>query len=224
MFHHRQALRADGTPADVGLAYIDRVDVAKLKTAIDVVDDSGVMDLLELWAEEDGQDPSRGGRPRIVSLRTTLILMVVLAIDNQPMHLTKAAQIITDRAADNALKHLGLPSRDRDDYVSKVGRKCWYNRVWFSWHSIMRFMDLYPEISYKRRLTKEEYAEAVASCDKEFIEMRRKRLTLFNSRLIMAAARLIGEENFDRWEGSVAVDGTPLKAANNGTTRRLSRR
>lgn len=39
----------------------------------------------------------------------------------------------------------------------------------------------------------------------------------------MAAARLIGEENFARWEGSVAVDGTPLKAANNGTTRRSSR-
>lgn len=223
MFHHRQALRADGTPADVGLAYIDRVDVAKLRTAIDVVDDSGVMGLLELWAAEDGHDPAKGGRPRIVSLRTTLILMAVLAIDNAPLHLSRAAQIITDRATDNALKHLGLPSRDRDDYVSKAGRRCWYNRVWYSWHSIMDCMDLYPELSYKRRLTKGEYEAAVESRDPEFIEMRRQRLTLFNSRLIMAAARLIGEENFARWEGSVAVDGTPLKAANNGTTRRSSR-
>ena len=30
----------------------------------------------------------------------------------------------------------------------------------------------------------------------------------------MAAARLIGEKNFGRWQGGVAVDGTPIKAAN----------
>lgn len=62
-FHHKAPLRADGTPSDVGLIYIDRVDVVKLHKAIDIVDDSGVIDLLDMWCEEDGYDNSKSGRP-----------------------------------------------------------------------------------------------------------------------------------------------------------------
>lgn len=149
-FTHHSALRPDGTPANVGLLVYDQVDVAKLRTAIDIVDDSGVEDMLATWWEEDGGNPSKGGRPRLISQRTALILMAVLAIDNEPLHITKAATILTDRATDNALKTLGLPTRDEDDYRTKLGRQCWYNRLWNTWHSIMRLVDLFPETPPRR--------------------------------------------------------------------------
>ncbi|MHC2850522.1 hypothetical protein ACUXOC_001995 [Corynebacterium mucifaciens] len=222
-FSTHTALRPDGTPADIGLIYLDQVDVAKLRTPIDVVDDSGVIDLIEHWTEQDGIGVGGVGRPREIPIRSVLVLMVMLAIDNQPMHLTKARDIICDRATDNALKTLGFPTRDETDYKSLRGRKQWYDKLWHAYHAILRVVDPFPEMSYKRRLTKEEYAELIATRNPNLVEARRQRLTLFNNRLIMAAAKLIGEEEFNRWTGDVAVDGTPIKAANIGTSRASKR-
>lgn len=218
-FSTHSALRADGTPSDVGLIYLDQVDVAKLRTPIDVVDDSGVIDLIELWTEQDGIGVGGVGRPRKIPIRSVLVLMVMLAIDNQPMHLTKARDIICDRATDNALKTLGFPTRNETDYTSLKGRKQWYDKLWHAYHAILRVVDPFPEMTYKRRLTKEEYAELVATRNPDLVEARRQRLPLFNNRLIMATAKLIGEEEFNRWEGDVAVDGTPIKAARIGSAR-----
>ncbi|AIL96477.1 hypothetical protein [Corynebacterium ureicelerivorans] len=218
-FSTHSALRADGTPSDVGLIYLDQVDVAKLRTPFDVVHDSGVIDLIELWTEQDGIGVGGVGRPREIPIRSVLVLMAMLAIDNQPMHLTKARDIICDRATDNALKTLGFPARNETDYKSLKGRKQWYDKLWHAYHAILRVVDPFPEMTYKRRLTKEEYAELVATRNPDLVEARRQRLTLFNNRLIMAAAKLIGEEEFNRWEGDVAVDGTPIKAARIGSAR-----
>lgn len=218
-FSTHSALRADGTPADVGLIYLDQVDVAKLRTPIDVVDDSGVIDLIEHWTEEDGIGLGGVGRPREIPIRSVLVLMVMLAIDNQPMHLTKARDIICDRATDNALKTLGFPARNETDYKSLRGRKQWYDKLWHAYHAILRVVDPFPEISYEQRLTREEYDDLVATRDPELVESRRKRLTIFNNSLIMAAAKLIGEEEFNQWTGDVAVDGTPIKAARIGSAR-----
>ena len=212
-FSTHSALRADGTPADVGLIYLDQVDVAKLRTPIDVVDDSGVIDLIEHWTEEDGIGLGGVGRPREIPIRSVLVLMVMLAIDNQPMHLSKARDIICDRATDNALKTLGLPARDKTNYKTLRGRKQWYDKLWHAYHAILRVIDPFPEISYKQRLTREEYDALVATRDPELVEARRKRLTLFNNRLIMAAAKLIGEKEFNQWTGNVAVDGTTKRSS-----------
>lgn len=221
-FSTHSALRADGSPAEVGLIYLDQVDVAKLRTPLDVVDDSGVIDLIEHWTEEDGIGLGGVGRPREMPIRSVLVLMVMLAIDNQPMHLTKARDIICDRATDNALKTLGFPVRDETDYKTLRGRKQWYDKLWHAYHAILRVVDPVLEISYKQRLTREEYDALVVSRDPELVEARRKRLTLFNNSLIMAAAKVIGEKEFNQWTGDVAVDGTPIKAANNGSTTRSS--
>lgn len=215
-FHHKAPLRADGTPSDVGLIYIDRVDEAKLRKAIDIVDDSGVTDLLDAWREEDGYDKKKGGRPAYVSDRTAIILMLTLALENKPLHITKMAEIVTDRATDNALKTLGLPDRDKSDYRTRRGRNQWYDRLWNAYHNVMRCMNLFPEITYKRRLTTEVFAALRESRNAEFVVKRKKRLDMFNNMLIMASARLIGEDCFNQWNGDVAVDGTALVAARKG--------
>lgn len=72
-------------------------------------------------------------------------------------------------------------------------------------------------------MSKAEWEKLIVKRDPELIEARRKRLTLFTNSLLMASARLLGEKEFNQWTGDVAVDGTPIKAANNGTRRKSKR-
>lgn len=132
--------------------------------------------------------------PVYVSDRTALIFMLTLTLENKPLYITKTAEVVTDRAMDNALKTLELPDRDKSDYRTRRGHNQWYDRLWNACHTVMRCMNPFPEITYKQRLTSEVFAALRNSRNAEFAVKRKNRLNVFNDSLIMASVRLIGED------------------------------
>lgn len=200
---------------------IDRVDGARIARAARIVDDAGVVAMLDGWRGDDGRGV--GGRPRFISDRVMLTLMVVLATEGKPLHVTAARDIICHRATDGALDRLGLPGRGDVDYTSRMAQSRWYDRAWSAIHRIIDPIDLYPETRYRRRYTKDEYAALVAARDPELVAVRRERLTQMTNALVMASVRRIPKAVREKWNGDVVVDATPIPAARLGTSKRSSR-
>ena len=166
---------------------VDRVDGARIARAASIVDDAGVVAMLDGWRNDDGRGV--GGRPRFISDRVMLTLMVVLATEGKPLHVTAVRDIICHRATDGALDRLGLPDRGSADYTSRMAQSRWYDRAWNAIHRILDPIDLYPEMRYRRRYTKGEYVELVATRDPELVAVRRTRLTQMTNALVMASVR-----------------------------------
>lgn len=196
-----------------------RVDVTQVKTAARLVDTSGVVERIDTWRTEDGYRPERGGRRPYLNERQILILMVILLRLGEPLHLTKATNIIAVAMTDNARTELGLPTlvqahRVGDNYIH--GYANWYKRVQRSWKRLLRVVDPYPEMTYARALTCAEYEELTKGRDPEFIQRRRDRATELWNRLITATHTELPEEAWSHWEGDVTGDGTPIDAARRG--------
>jgi hypothetical protein len=200
---------------------VDRVDGARVDHAARIVDDAGVGTMLDGWRADDGR--GAGGRPRYITDRAILTLMVVLATEGKPLHVTAVRDIICHRATDGALDRLGLPGRDSADYTSTMAQSRWYDRAWSAIHRIIDPIDLYPETRYRRRYTKDEYAALVAARDPELVAVRRERLTRLTNALVAASVRRMPKAVREKWNGDVVVDATPIPAARLGTSVRSSR-
>lgn len=213
------AMTSEGLPAETGIISVDAVGMRTLNLAEKIVMTSGVEDMLARWRTEDGADPSKGGRPRIISDTMVLILMSIIAIESRPMHLQQAVDIITRRASNDVLRRLGLPERDKDDYTSAAGLHAWYMRLHRVWNRVRSVVDPYPEVSYHERMTKDEFDAVVKMRDVAAIQTKMKRLAAFDNALIMASVAMMPAEHQGAWAGDVCVDGTPIPAAKKGTTR-----
>ncbi|WP_414123482.1 hypothetical protein [Corynebacterium nuruki] len=200
---------------------VDRVDGARIARAARIVDDAGVVAMLDGWRDDDGRGV--GGRRRFISDRSMLTLMVVLALEGKPLHVTAARDIICRRATDGALDRLGLPDRGSDDYTSRLGQQRWYDRAWNAIHRILAPIDLYPEVRYRHRYDKETWATLVAGRDPELVALRRERLTRLSNALVMASTKRMPTDIREKWEGDVVVDATPIPAVRLGTSKRSSR-
>lgn len=209
-----QAFTAEGDAAEVGIISLDVVGMNSLKRAIDVIDDSGVELLIDIWRAEDGYDPSKGGRPATIQPRTVLALMALLTIEAKPLHIQQAVNIITDRANNQVLRALGLPQRHETEYTTYKGRQAWYEKVYRTWDKVKDVVDPNPTLTYRKRLTTDEFDYLVSLANPDETRKRYLRLTVFINALIAASVRLLPEEYRDAWTGDVAVDGTPVLAAN----------
>ena len=213
------AMTSEGLPAETGIISVDAVGMRTLNLAEKIVMTSGVEDMLARWRTEDGADPSKGGRPSIISDTTVLILMSIIAIESRPMHLQQAVDIITRRASNDVLRRLGLPERDKDDYTSAAGLHAWYMRLHRAWNRVRSVVDPYPEVSYHERMTKDEFDAVVKMRDVAAIQAKMKRLAALDNALIMASVAMMPAEHQGAWAGDVCVDGTPIPTAKKGTTR-----
>lgn len=200
---------------------VDRVDGARVDHAARIVDDAGVGTMLDGWRGDDGRGV--GGRPRFISDRAMLTLMVVLATEGKPLHVTAVRDIICHRATDGALDRLGLPDRGSADYTSRMAQSRWYDRAWNAVHRILAPVDLYPEVRYRRRYTKKEFDALRAGRDPERVAVRRARLTAMTNALVMASTKRMPKAVREKWSGDVVVDATPIPAARLGTSARSSR-
>jgi hypothetical protein len=192
------------------------VDVAALNQARSLVRQSGVVETLVQWREEDGADPRRGGRPKIVSDEQVVTLLMLLMLDNSPMHLTRACDLVCHRLTKRAYEALGLP---RDTKLRSV----WYFRLWRAFRRVLAPIDPYRGQQYHRRYTKEEWAQILDARDPETIALITSRLHHFTNRLVWASVMAMPEKYRSRWDGTICVDGTPLTATWRGTAKRATR-
>ncbi|CAB0504701.1 hypothetical protein CIP107507_00966 [Corynebacterium diphtheriae] len=144
-----------------------------LKRAIDVVDDSGVELLIDIWRAKDGYDPSKGGRPAMIQPRTVLTLMALLTIEAKPLHIQQAVNIITDRATNQVLRALGLPQRYETDYTTYKGRQAWYKKVYRAGNKVKDVIDPNPTLTYRKRLTADKFDYPMSKPEKLQIPLRK---------------------------------------------------
>lgn len=199
------------------LVPLTRLDGALVKRTAHIVDTSGVIDMIDGWRVADGYDANKGGRPRIVPLRTALIIMLALGLQGTPQHVTRGRDILCEQTTKAAWELLDLPTESFDERNTMTQRKRWYDRLWYSIHKILDVVDPYPELSYVYRYTKEEYAAIVARRDETFVRVRKARARVFSNALVQASVALFGEDKLKAWDGSVVVDGTPVKVSHSAT-------
>lgn len=202
-----------------------RIDAEQVRRFGAIVDRSGACDLLAQWRAEDGYNPSKGGRPAIVSDRAILITFLIVATSGKPLHLTQCASLLTDPdTTDKALELLGLPARSEaralgDAYESTHRR--WYDRLWRAFKRVLRRIDPFSDIPHWRRLTKEEYDAIMAEHDEDREKLCWARATEFFNRLIAASLGELPQHYRDNWLGDLAVDGTFIAGSQRGTRKNL---
>lgn len=79
------------------LDYQGPISLDLITTAARVVDTSGVIEILESWDKMDNPNRYRGGRPAQVSVRSALILLIVAGLDDKPLNITEAVEILRYR-------------------------------------------------------------------------------------------------------------------------------
>lgn len=192
------------------------VDMAALTQARSLVRQAGIVEMLAQWRAEDGANPLRGGRPHLVTDEQVLTLLMILMLDNSPMHITRARDLVCHRLTKRAQDALGLARDDGDE-------SAWYFRLWRAFRRVLAPIDPYPGQQYHRRYTKDEWQAVVAARKPEITSQRQDRLHRFTNQLVWASVMAMPEKYRDRWDGTIGVDGTALKAAWRGTTSRGSR-
>lgn len=202
-----------------------RLDAVQVRRFGAIVDRAGACDLLAQWRTEDGYDPSRGGRPAVVSDGAILIIFLIVATSGHPLHLTQCASLLTDPdTTDKALELLGLPARDKartigDAYEATYPR--WYSRLWRALKRVLDCIDPFSDIPHWRRLTKAEYDAIMTEHDDDREELCWARATEFFNRLIAASMEELPQHYRDNWLGDLAVDGTFIASSQRGTRKNL---
>lgn len=199
-----------------------------VKRAWDIVERSGVVELVEQWRIEDGLVTNKGGRPRAVSIHAALALWLLRAIQREAQHFQDMGRVVAFGLTPRIWDLLGLteePFDDKDRRQRRKVRKLWADRIWETMWVVRETMEPYPEVRLKERYTVGEWMDLVpggaldVNDDEEraaFRSARRARGVEFANRLIWASVQLIDPGAFAEWDGTVAVDGTALQVSKRG--------
>ena len=106
-----------------------------VKMAWDIVERSGVVDLVKQWRIEDGLITNRGGRPRKVSIHAALTLWLLLAIQRQAQHFQDMGRTIAFGLTPAIWSLLGLEEEEfdvKDKRQRREIRERWADRVWYT--------------------------------------------------------------------------------------------
>lgn len=176
-----------------------------ITTAARVVDTSGVIEILESWDKGDNPNRYRGGRPARVTVRSALILLIVAGLDDKPLNITEAVEILRYRLDGKAWAAAGLDPKSFTDRRNPQ----WYSRIYRTIRNKIRaLIDPYPETKKGRRYAKDVFAALKATRSPALIEQRKKRIAIFDSALALGSARLAGDDVFKQHTGDYASDAT----------------
>lgn len=213
----------------------------QILTARNLIKQSQILNLIAKWRAEDGHDPRKGGRPRVVSDETVLTVMLAIALEGLSVSISNARNVVlrlrdhpqpsTRHAATrqerrrllreweaqneirrHARKTLGLP----DDLASA---DAWYHRMHRSFRAILTLVNLDPRMQYHRRYTTEALNQIHRTRDHHLEAARLERLQTLTNALVWASFEATPKRLRDRWEGSVCIDATPITAAARGNAR-----
>ena len=186
---------SDEAVADVA-ALIERAEVAQWLEA-------------ELLARQ-----RRPGRPRHISVKALLCALLLLAIDDRPLHLSGATEVLFVRLSEQAQATLGVEGRvvDRRSFLAR------YRQVRYLFGAVAKVLD--PSGLVKnRRLATEEFTERCVALDDEEVYAARGRLEAFMGALLGAST-----EEFDpgapRPALAYGLDATPVPLFSRGPSRR----
>lgn len=192
-----------------GLAHLGplnpTVEFDRIVAAARLIDESGAVNKIADKRAEMRAGRGPGGRPATVNDRTILILLFLLAAEHNPMHLTRATQMVQDRLREDSLRYLDLGGFDRLSF-DKV-----YHRFARALQRLIEPCDPFKGPRGKR-LTYAEYETLIASRDEEHVDRLNAALHEIVNDLVMSSVLTYGSDVLEGFEGNYAVDGTFVKS------------
>lgn len=183
----------------------------RVKRAAEVVDKMGVVDRLSEWRGKARKGP--GGRPETFPLRALLVGLVLVAVAEEPIHLSRVRDVLFDRISETMRVELGLPPNVHRDSANSLANS--YRNVRTRFQTLVDLMD--PSDTPKdRKLSAEMF---LARCEEQRsrrTDAERKvaleRLEWFGNRILEASFLMLPRDVRRHWRGSVAVDATVVPA------------
>ncbi len=195
---------------------------AVVRRAIELLDTSGILEVIDGWRAEDRRGP--GGRPETFGVRPLLVSMLLCALGDEPLLATRFTEVLFERISPTMRVALGVPEPPASDDLT--GWRAVYRNTRTRLHGLLRLMD--PSANPKNRRLPHEQFEAL--CERRRAGLsdtawgeRYERLTWFVNGLLEMSFRALPRDIRRRWKGSVAVDATVVPAFARHD-RRLTRR
>ncbi|WP_216892058.1 hypothetical protein [Nocardia alni] len=189
------------------------------------VDGSGLVERIERWrAEDDRQSPGRGGRPTLLPGRdrVVLTLLLMLALNDEPLLVSRMTEILRYRLESESLRLLGLDPQQWRSAGTAV-RDRLYFVVWRAFHRLLDVIDPAPGTP-GRRLPLAQVQAIRAARDPEACVTKQKRAQWVANQFLQASYLLIPEPDRRQWLGDICVDATPVPVwGKKGTSSRTTR-
>ena len=178
------------------------VPMKRFSAVVAFVDSSGILQQVRQWRDEDTAGGHPGGRPGSITDRQVLVLLLLLAFNGEPLHITRLTELLTARLTRNALTDLGLPGKCDADYGAM------YHRLRRALHSLVAVIDPKPGTGGRRRTLAEVEAIKEARDPAESAK-KQQRLEWVTNALLEATFTTLPAHVRARWQGNICVDATP---------------
>ncbi|MGH8995789.1 MAG: hypothetical protein ACRDYB_07145 [Acidimicrobiales bacterium] len=155
------------------------------------------------------------GRPRELSVRALLVALMVLALDDRPLHLWGATKLVFCQlsAANRALLGVGGEATTTRSLLAA------YRRVRYLFHRILSVVDPSGEPK-NRRLSPKRYEELRQQIESDERARRQAALEELVADLVAASVKVAAPEELAGVSGSVGLDATPVPLFSRGPSQR----
>jgi hypothetical protein len=177
--------------------------------ATDVVDSSKVAEHLEALLVRTT------GRRRAIPLRALLVALLLLAIDERPLHLSAATELLFRRLPAHWRDRLGIcgEALTRKSFLAR------YRQVLYLFHLALQVMD--PSVEQKNRVMDQASAAKLRrTLSDEEIAERKRRLEAVMAMLLAASIDICSDDELSGYDGSVGLDATPVPLYSRGPSKR----
>lgn len=182
-------------------------DADRWRTAIYIVEQSGIADLLARWRAEDRGDKRPGPTPWLKETQV-FTLFLILTLHRRPPLFTEMAAMLY-HADQSLLDLLGVVKSDASETAL-------FHRAYNTYHeSLVPLLNPEPESLY-RLMLKGDYAALVAERDVEDCQKRWERSITFTAALIWGCWMLLPREHRRKTTVDVVIDATHMASPGRG--------
>lgn len=199
------------------------VALPEIKYAATVVKNSGALNDITEWRDEDREKNYRGGRPSLIPPLAVLAALLILAQERSPLLFTNVRNLLQFRLSHSARAYLDVPehmSGPTDWHV----KKNWYNNAYESWRRILATMDSFDG-QRNILLNRAEREELLSLRDRNMMRRKKERLDRFSNMLIDITLQSQPRHLRRRSpKMNLSIDQTPIPAVSQRTRSRREKR
>jgi hypothetical protein len=185
------------------------LDEETVSFAAALIDRSGVADQAETALAR------RTGRPRALPVRAVLAGLLLLAMDDRPLHLTRVTDLLFRRLTPASRTLLGVTGTA----TSRRAFLAAYRRVRYCFHMTCSAADPSP-LPKNRCLTPAELTAASREMTPGEAKAARNRLEIFINALVEASISVLGPAERAAFDGGTGLDATAVPLFSRGPSRR----
>jgi hypothetical protein len=173
----------------------------------EVIDSCGVADELEDLIKK----PT--GRPRALNVRALFVALLLLAVDDRPLHIKAATRLLYERLPASWRARLGI-SGDASGRKAFLAR---YRQVRYLFHLVVSLVDPSPEPK-DRVLPVAELAAKRRRLSEAEVATRQGALEKLVADLLGASVKVCSADELSGFDGSVGLDATPVPLWSRGSS------